>query len=464
MTQLIPEKLPAETIILGFTGSLGSGCSYVSEEVARVQNYLHYELSTPIREQAKDEANESYQNKQRIGNVLRQGEHGLGVLAVKAIGFADKTWAESPNKFSGVILSGIRNMGEVKLLRQYPNFFLISIHADQNIRFERLKKDGKVLNHDEFEKIDGHDSEERLSYGQQVKQCNYHADVIFNNNENIPSTGPKRKETFIREYFVQKYVSLIQRLIDGEQTYEYPPSIDETFMTMAYSESSRSACLKRKVGAVIARTRKNEETGREYGCAIASGHNDVPEGQEPCIFASGLERCYRDKIQEDYARMLKYCPECGTQIEKKFTCKKCNAQLMEFVRNCPECGRDPETEYSCQNTNCENHHQDLYSLFVPGSGSNKGKLLDMCRSLHAEENAIINLVKNGSQVGADTVLYTTTFPCNLCANKIAEVGIQKVVYAEPYPMLDALQILRKRGVTVEKFQGVKSSAFFRLYP
>ena len=85
MEQISPQKLPAETIILGFTGSLGSGCSYLSEEVARLQGFLHYELSTPIRQQASAEQDESYLNKQKIGNRLRQGAGVLGVLAVKAI-------------------------------------------------------------------------------------------------------------------------------------------------------------------------------------------------------------------------------------------------------------------------------------------------------------------------------------------------------------------------------------------
>ena len=89
-------------------------------------------------------------------------------------------------------------MGEVRLLRQYPNFFLFSIHADKNIRFDRLKKDGKVRTEEEFDAIDEHDSEENLSHGQQVKRCNYDADVIFNNNENIPTKAPQQKEQHIR--------------------------------------------------------------------------------------------------------------------------------------------------------------------------------------------------------------------------------------------------------------------------
>ncbi|MEN6451534.1 MAG: hypothetical protein ABFC96_13660 [Thermoguttaceae bacterium] len=457
---LWPKKLPPETIILGFTGSLGSGCTFLSEEVARLQDFLHYELSTPIRDQAKAEKDDSYLNKQRIGNRLRQ-EGGLEALAVKAIKHADETWEGHPYK--GLILSGIRNMGEVRLLRQFPNFFLFSIHAGRATRLERLTTAGKVTNDAQFDEIDRHDSEEKFSHGQQVKRCNYAADVIFNNDDKIPSTAPERKEQFVREKFVQKYVSLIQRLLRGEPTHEYLPSVNEAFMTLAYCESTRSACLKRKVGAIIALIRKGHNPDREYGTVIASGHNDVPDGQEPCVFARGIEGCYRDKLQERYAKQLKHCPGCGSLINKQSTCANCQAEISEFVKSCPSCGKDPEIECLCSNSNCEYHSSDLYSLFVPGSSSSTGKLLDMCRALHGEENAIISLARNGCRLTDDAVLFTTTFPCNLCANKIAEVGIKKVVYAEPYPMPEAVDTLKRREVEVEKFEGVKSSAFFRLY-
>ena len=51
-----------------------------------------------------------------------------------------------------------------------------------------------------------------------------------------------------------------------------------------------------------------------------------------------------------------------------------------------------------------------------------------------EENAIVNLARNGRSVPLEEcVLYTTTYPCRMCANKIANVGIKQVVYLEPYP-------------------------------
>ena len=65
---------------------------------------------------------------------------------------------------------------------------------------------------------------------------------------------------------------------------------------------------------------------------------------------------------------------------------------------------------------------------------------------------------------ADATLYTTTYPCNLCASKIVKLGIKRVIYAEPYPMEEAKEIFRQQeGMDVRCFEGVKSAAYFRLY-
>jgi deoxycytidylate deaminase len=100
---------------------------------------------------------------------------------------------------------------------------------------------------------------------------------------------------------------------------------------------------------------------------------------------------------------------------------------------------------------------------MPGGSPEKtGKLLDMCRALHAEENAILALSRAGVRLPDRAVLYCTTFPCNLCANKIVSVGIEIIVYAEPYPMKEAEMIFRQEDVDLRRFEGVKSNAYFRM--
>ena len=86
----------------------------------------------------------------------------------------------------------------------------------------------------------------------------------------------------------------------------------------------------------------------------------------------------------------------------------------------------------------------------------------MCRALHAEEVALLNLIKNNIATEG-LVLYTTTQPCNLCANKIVNTGIKMVVFSEPYTIKESEEILLRGGVEIKRFQGIKSNAFFRLY-
>jgi dCMP deaminase len=92
-----------------------------------------------------------------------------------------------------------------------------------------------------------------------------------------------------------------------------------------------------------------------------------------------------------------------------------------------------------------------------------GKALDLCRALHAEENAIVQVAHLGGVSLDNATLYTTTFPCQLCAKKIAAAGIRKVVWLEPYPHAEAQRILREAGIKFPQFEGVKARGFPRLF-
>lgn len=63
----------------------------------------------------------------------------------------------------------------------------------------------------------------------------------------------------------------------------------------------------------------------------------------------------------------------------------------------------------------------------------------------------------------DSTIYVTTFPCNLCANKIVQSGIKHVIYFEPYPVEEAKTILNEGNVEFEPFEGVTFRAFFKFY-
>lgn len=71
--------------------------------------------------------------------------------------------------------------------------------------------------------------------------------------------------------------------------------------------------------------------------------------------------------------------------------------------------------------------------------------------LHAEANAITKVAKSGnSSLGA--TLYVTASPCMECAKLIIQAGIKRVVYKEEYRISDGLDLLRRAGVEVVKYE------------
>ena len=443
------KSVGAEVPIIGFTGALGSGCTYFAEVLASEYRYEHYKLSSLIRKAAKEKRLEpTTRNLQDVGNLLRK-DRGLDYLVRGTLRRVDRRWSKARNSDRpvGIIIDGIRNTAEVEALRQFPNFYLFSVHAERDKRQERLLHIKAFPSEGDFEKADTRDAEEMMHNGQQVRRCNYLADVILVNDEDVPENTHEARKNYVRGK-LDKYIGLIGQLSRGEPLEEHRPSIDEVLMTMAYCESRSSSCLKRGVGCVIA---------RKSGEILAAACNEVPLDEKPCIELDD-GRCVRDTIKEEFAERIRHCPACGKEIDQSgLRCLVCRKKIHRFLKKCPHCSSDPEVEYVCQ---CG---ANVYRDFLPGESTASGRLLDMCRALHAEENAILNLSRTGMPVPPDAVLYTTTFPCNLCANKIAVFGIKKVVYAEPYDMKAAKALLESQHVETKRFQGVKSLAYFRLY-
>lgn len=78
-----------------------------------------------------------------------------------------------------------------------------------------------------------------------------------------------------------------------------------------------------------------------------------------------------------------------------------------------------------------------------------GQRLELCRALHAEQNAIIQAALFGVGIeGAQ--IYTVAKPCVTCAKMIINVGIKRIVYKEDYPDELATELLDEAGIEVVK--------------
>ncbi len=93
----------------------------------------------------------------------------------------------------------------------------------------------------------------------------------------------------------------------------------------------------------------------------------------------------------------------------------------------------------CQDIGCLREHLNVQS----------GERHELCRGVHAEQNAIIQAAVHGIPVSGSSI-YCTSKPCSICAKMIVNAGILNVVYRDDYN--DELTDTVLYGL-LEKFEG-----------
>lgn len=401
-------------LVLGLTGSFGSGCSTLFKVLTKNFEFKGFRLTDAIEEEWKkrnpgrDVKEATREEKQNIGNEMRTREPQRNMtLAYIAYETAQKA-GQIGNPF--LVFDSIRNTGEVEFFRTaFPNFYLVAVDCVEEDRWLRVQE-GYDRNYDTFKDDDSRDKNEQgIVNGQQVSLCIDEADVLItNNNDPMIRTELAWKERLSgkTKYYLDLFKQKEPKL----------PSEQEEYMSMAYCASLVSQCFKRQVGAVVV-----DDTNR----VVSVGFNDNPPPVKPC--GSEFFDCYREMYVDEVMTYIKFCPKCGTELSN-----------FKFP-------------YICTNPKC---NTNIYRRIV------RDRALSRCSALHAEERAIINA---GAKNLRGCTLYVTAFPCFNCARKILDVGIKTVWYAEPYPDSDALNLFERAPIILQKFEGVKARAYFKLF-
>lgn len=80
-----------------------------------------------------------------------------------------------------------------------------------------------------------------------------------------------------------------------------------------------------------------------------------------------------------------------------------------------------------------------------------GERHELCRALHAEQNAIIQAAYSGVSIN-DSTIYVTDQPCVLCAKMIINAGIKRVVFSGKYPDNLSVKFLEEAGIELVHFK------------
>jgi len=86
-------------------------------------------------------------------------------------------------------------------------------------------------------------------------------------------------------------------------------------------------------------------------------------------------------------------------------------------------------------------------------GVPSGERHELCRGLHAEQNAIIQAAKHGVNI-AEGTLFTTHSPCIICSKMIINAGLRRIVYLEGYPDALATEMLGESGIEILAYDAV----------
>lgn len=94
----------------------------------------------------------------------------------------------------------------------------------------------------------------------------------------------------------------------------------------------------------------------------------------------------------------------------------------------------------CEETGCVRRNTSVPS----------GQRHELCRGLHAEQNAIIQAAHHGISIAGAT-LYCTNQPCIICSKMLINAGISAIFFLDAYDDPLAMQMLDEGGVTLVRW-------------
>src|SRR5690606_8709373 len=244
-------------MIIGVAGPNGAGKGEVVAWLA-ARSFTPLSLSDVIRDELRAEGvEESRERMIEAGRALR-ALHGPAVLA-------ERLRAKiQPDRH--YVIDSIRHPAEVEALRALgARFRLLWVDADPRLRFERLRARNRPGDPDTFERLIELENRERGSDDaamQQLDAVARLADVVLRNDGDLAALHAR-----------------LQEVIASSLGFERP-SWDAYFLPIAQVVASRSNCVKRHVGAVIARDRR----------IVSTGYNGTPRGVRNCN-EGGCPRC-----------------------------------------------------------------------------------------------------------------------------------------------------------------------------
>ncbi len=87
-------------------------------------------------------------------------------------------------------------------------------------------------------------------------------------------------------------------------------------------------------------------------------------------------------------------------------------------------------------------------------GVESGKMHELCRGIHAEQNAIIQAAYHGVSVKGASI-FCTNQPCSICARMIINAGIERIYYQSGYADPLSIELLGEAKIALKQIDSDK---------
>ena len=139
----------------------------------------------------------------------------------------------------------------------------------------------------------------------------------------------------------------------------------------------------------------------------------------------------------------KYFMEMAHVVSKRSTClrRKVGALLVKN-KHILSTGYNgaPKGLKHCSEVGCLRENLDIPS----------GERHELCRGLHAEQNAIIQAAVFGVSI-KDSTLYCTNTPCVVCVKMLINAGVKEIIYSGDYPDKLAKKMLSESTIKISNY-------------
>jgi len=266
------------TLIIGLTGTLGSGKGTVVDYLIENAGFVHFSVRSFLIEEIKRRNLPVDRDSMTlVANDLRENNSSSYL--------AEQLYLQASKQDKPAIIESIRTPGEVEALRKKGDFYLLAVNADSKVRYNRIVLRASETDKVSFERFLANERREMQTSDpnkQNLSGCIDIADFTIDNSGSLTDFNTQINTVFslISDSIEKKYAGL--KRTDNI-------SWDDYFMGLAMLSAMRSKDPSSQVGACIVDPKNR---------IVATGYNGWPRGIDDDLLpwtreGSPLEKKYR---------------------------------------------------------------------------------------------------------------------------------------------------------------------------